>query len=81
MSKDLQNEFKRISDALNDLNIRRAKAEANLENLHKQKEEALERVMTLAKANSLEDVKDKLGKLEDKLEVLRQKAEEILNDQ
>lgn len=79
MSKDLQSEFKRIKDALNDLNIRKAKAEANLETLKKQRDEELEKVKSLAKASSLEEVKQKLEGLEKKLEELTQKAKEIID--
>lgn len=80
MSKDLQNEFKRISDAINDLNIRKAKAEANLETLKRQRDEALEKVKKLAQAETLDEVKDKLETLEQKIEELKSKAEGILND-
>lgn len=79
MSKDLQNEFKRINDALNDLNIRKAKAEANLETLKKQRDEELEKVKKLANASSLEEVNNRLVVLEKKLEELKESAEEIIH--
>lgn len=79
MSKDLQNEFKRINDALNDLNIRKAKAEANLETLKKQRDEELEKVKKLANASSLEEVNNRLMVLEKKLEELKESAEEIIH--
>ena len=80
MSKDLQNEFKRISDAINDLSIRKAKAEANLDTLKAQRDEELEKIKKLAQANSLEEVKKKLEALEKKVEDLKSEAEGILND-
>lgn len=80
MSKDLQNEFKRISDAINDLSIRKAKAEANLDTLKAQRDEELEKIKKLAQADSLEEVKEKLEALEKKVEDLKSEAEGILND-
>lgn len=80
MSNDLQNEFKRINDAINDLSIRKAKAEANLDTLKAQRDEELEKIKKLAQANSLEEVKEKLKALEKKVEDLKSKAEGILND-
>lgn len=80
MSNDLQTKFKNISDELDRLNLQKAKAEANLETLEKEKQKVHEEIKELANANSVEEAKEKLTKLKEKLNTLSKEAEAVLND-
>jgi hypothetical protein len=80
-TNELQIKYKNLSDALNNLKIEKAKAEAQLDNILIQKEEAFNEIKNIAKVNSVSEAEEKLEKVKLKLEELAKEAAEILNEQ
>lgn len=76
---ELQAKFKQLTDSVNHFKLEKAKAEANLENLAKQRDQALEKIKTLANVKTVEEAELKLQKLKEKLNVLSSEAEALLN--
>lgn len=79
-SNELQTKFKNLSDGLGNLRLEKAKLEANLDTLIKQKDTAFNKIKELANVSSIEEAEEKLVKLKTKLEELAKEAEELLND-
>ena len=79
-SNELQTKFKNLSDGLGNLRLEKAKLEANLDTLIKQKDTAFNKIKELANVSSIEEAEEKLTKLKTKLEELAKEAEELLNE-
>lgn len=79
-SNELQTKFKNLSDGLGNLRLEKAKLEANLDTLIKQKDTAFNKIKELANVSSIEEAEEKLVKLKTKLEELAEEAEELLNE-
>lgn len=79
-SNELQTKFKNLSDGLGNLRLEKAKLEANLDTLIKQKDTAFNKIKELANVSSIEEAEEKLTKLKTKLDELAKEAEELLND-
>lgn len=79
-SNELQTKFKNLSDGLGNLRLEKAKLEANLDTLIKQKDTAFNKIKELANVSSIEEAEEKLVKLKTKLDELAKEAEELLND-
>ena len=78
-NNDLQQRFQSISDEIESLNLQKARAEANLETMAKEKESLRQQIIELANTNTIEEAEDKLLKLKEKLQMLSKEAEAILN--
>lgn len=79
-SNELQTKFKNLSDGLGNLRLEKAKLEANLDTLIKQKDTAFNKIKELANVSSIEEAEEKLTKLKTKLDDLAKEAEELLNE-
>jgi len=79
-SNELQTKFKNLSDGLGNLRLEKAKLEANLDTLIKQKDTAFNKIKELANVSSIEEAEEKLVKLKTKLDELAKEAEELLNE-
>ena len=79
-SNELQTKFKNLSDGLGNLRLEKAKLEANLDTLIKQKDTAFNKIKELANVSSIEEAEEKLVKLKTKLDELAEEAEELLNE-
>lgn len=79
-SNDLQIKFQNLSDDIENLNLQKAKVEANLETLAKEKESLRQQIIELANVNTIEEAEDRLLKLREKMQELSKEAEAILND-
>lgn len=78
-NQDLQQRFQSLSNEIEGLNLQKAKAEANMENLTVEKDKVENQILELANAKTIEEAKQKLEKLQQKLESLEAEAEAVLN--
>jgi len=78
-SNDLQQRFQSISDEIENLNLQKARVEANLETIAKEKEILRQQIIELANVNTVEEAENVLIKLKEKLDMLSKEAEAILN--
>jgi chromosome segregation ATPase len=79
MSKDLQKRFKELTDSLNELKLEEARAESQLDSIIEKKDLALKNIKALANVSTLEEAEEKLNKLQERLNVMLNEAEELLN--